>query len=136
MLDSFNYICHVSLIADGNEDGNIITMNEKRHRRNRFGTYEWMNLYVDTMTGQKVACPRILQDPKDLQPKLFFVFQDLCIRKKGIYRLVCNIVNMDNPFETCQSLTSSSFQVYTTQMFPGGIEPTTLSKSFWIQGIC
>jgi hypothetical protein len=118
-----------------NELAHYIQFEKAKRRKNKFGEFEALNNCTVNLTGQTVVGPTILIDPCDHTSKLFFVFQDLCVRSKGTFKLACTIINMNQPWIVLDHLVSSSFEIYTKQYFPGRPEPTMLSKSFWMQGI-
>jgi hypothetical protein len=141
-LEKLQFVCHVYVLdADTSDNNSIISTADARKRRNRKGGYDSLDCVSNIMSGQKTISPMILTDPIDQQPRLFFVFTDLCIRVKGEYRLSCTIMDMNRyclltrPCDVIEELITNPFEVYTIQYFPGAPEPTILSKSFWIQGI-
>jgi hypothetical protein len=65
------------------------------YRKNRVGDLELVRKRISTISGQKTITPRILIDPVDQNPKLFFVFQDISIRMQGRFRILCQVINLE-----------------------------------------
>ena len=70
----------------------------------------------------------------DHQPGIFFVFHDVSVRYKGMYRLSFALVDMGHPNEMPKSdkhpiasLISEEFQVFAAKTFPGMIKPTPIT---------
>ncbi|KAI8995736.1 velvet factor-domain-containing protein, partial [Gaertneriomyces semiglobifer] len=94
------------------------------------------------------ACADVLND-LDGRPGMYFVFHDLGVRTRGMYRLffsVHSVAGLDKLLDPSTSkvrpasrawasTTSDTFQVYTPAFFPGTMESTDLSRHFARQGM-
>ncbi|KAJ8651942.1 hypothetical protein O0I10_012462 [Lichtheimia ornata] len=66
----------------------------------------------------------------------FFIFTDLAVKQEGEYRLHFSLFEIagDN-VQNRQSMLSDTFTAYEPKRFPGPLEPTTLSRCLYNQGI-
>ncbi|KAJ3179422.1 hypothetical protein HDU85_004832 [Gaertneriomyces sp. JEL0708] len=101
-----------------------------------------------TLVGSTVVPCHVLND-LDGRPGMYFVFHDLGVRTRGMYRLffsVHSVAGLDKLLDPSTSkvrpasrawasTTSGTFQVYTPAFFPGTMESTDLSRHFARQGM-
>jgi hypothetical protein len=85
--------------------------------------------------GQRIVPCTIVHDEVENTEKMLFIFQNLSIRVKGIYRLRCEIYNMQNPHLCVESVYTNTFDVYTPRDYPGQIPITLLERSLLRHGI-
>ena len=88
MLESYSYICHVSLCNEAKQDHSLI------YGSDRTGKWSPIRPHVATLVGKRTSSGIVLNDPEDGQPKLFFVFPDLSVRILGQYHLLCHICDV------------------------------------------
>ncbi|KAJ3268924.1 hypothetical protein HDV01_002092 [Terramyces sp. JEL0728] len=60
--------------------------------------------FNSNLTGTLTKHGIVLLDPKDNCPKMFFIFNDLNIKVKGEYILICTLVNVEEYNLTYNSL--------------------------------
>lgn len=128
-LNSFSFICHVSLCdSDGNRDKSIVS-----------SLHPDTNIQVrhQTLIGQRTIAGRILRDPEDGQQKIFFIYSDLSIRILGDYRIRCQLINLEwflwltSPHINVPYIMTKSFQV--NSIFSEVLERTDLTTQLLTQ---
>jgi hypothetical protein len=120
---------------DGQEDNNTIPGVDKRPRKDKQGNIAPSALYLNTIAGQRTVPGLVINDPANGQPALFFVFTDISSRIMGNHRLLCQIMDMDHIEKGTKIALTKSFEMYSLHTFPGGDEPTILTKSLILQGV-
>ena len=70
-------------------------MRETRFRRSRQGVMEMTDTRFDSISGKRTILPIVLDDPIDEKCKLFFVFSDISIRRKGSFSIKADIIDID-----------------------------------------
>ncbi|KAK3401583.1 velvet factor-domain-containing protein [Sordaria brevicollis] len=89
------------------------------------------------LTGSLCSSPYVLKDTNNAQG-LFFIFQDVSVRREGTYRLEFNLFELKPLTRECIALartTSDKFVVFPHRYFPGMAESTFLTRSFSDQGV-
>ncbi|KAI8336702.1 velvet factor [Chlamydoabsidia padenii] len=65
----------------------------------------------------------------------YFVFGDLSVKVNGVFRLKMSLFEITSEGSIYKSsIFSDPFTAYSTRTYPGTLEPTPLSKLFYIQG--
>ncbi|KAL1918858.1 uncharacterized protein VTP21DRAFT_2880 [Calcarisporiella thermophila] len=92
------------------------------------------------LLGSNVTAGLCLRD-LDNKPGIFFIFQDLCVRTEGTFRLKfrffdlrSGIVDMENSPVLAEAI-SDEFTVYPAAQYPGVYECTALERCFEDQGV-
>jgi hypothetical protein len=131
------YTCHVTLISNLSDE-NRSTVGKKQVRISNLKPNSYQ--CYDCLVGPQIVLGQLLKDT-NLQNGLFFIFPDLSIRTQGDYRLQCRIIDMISYLigkhreqVVCQA-TTTTISIYDSKTFPGGCDPTELSKWFNSQGI-
>ncbi|KNC98588.1 uncharacterized protein SPPG_06273 [Spizellomyces punctatus DAOM BR117] len=93
-------------------------------------------VYKTLVGGVVVPCSFL----HDLQgrPGMYFVFHDLNIRTRGIYRLHFAVMSLKGYLPMSRAMAtvvSEPFEVFTPAFFPGTMESTELSRAFARQGV-
>ncbi|KAH9473236.1 hypothetical protein MJO28_000941 [Puccinia striiformis f. sp. tritici] len=85
-----------------------------------------------SLVGGMVASMFYLKNGKDgISEGYYFVFYNLGIRVEGIYRLKYTVYEfVDRRLHHCQSAMSETIQVFATNDFPAGLNPSTKISSF------
>ena len=96
--------------------------------------------------GPRVKPITELVDPEDNQSKQFFIFDELAVRSRGEYRLVCTLMDLTRQGEgltddfcrphlgILDTLTTDRISVLSSRDYPGNIPMTNLTKKFVLQG--
>ncbi|KAI9280153.1 velvet factor [Umbelopsis sp. AD052] len=86
------------------------------------------------LAGQVVSAMYKLKDI-DNQDGAYCVFGDLSVKAEGEFRLKFTLFKIqDAKVINIISIISSSFMTYAAKAYPGAMEPTFLSRSFYDQG--
>lgn len=101
-----------------------------------------------TLIGPLAAGAQLLTDDND-EPGIFFLFQDLSVRKEGVFRLRMRLVNVGGPpapepgatrvrsdsSTVLAQVFTQPFTVFSAKKFPGVPPTTALSKKLLQQGL-
>ncbi|KAJ3324768.1 hypothetical protein HDV06_006076 [Boothiomyces sp. JEL0866] len=123
-LLSFNFLCNVVLIGEDNYIQQTLIASRSAHRT-----------FQENLLGQTTIEGRVLVDPEDGRPKIFFIFSDLYIKTPGCYRLKCQLIDLNQPEITVEELTTELFNIYKLNEYKKENVHTMLSKSFELQGV-
>ncbi|KAJ1539170.1 hypothetical protein HK405_013134, partial [Cladochytrium tenue] len=90
-----------------------------------------------TLVGSTAVPALLLDDPDGSGEGVFFVFSDLSVRIKGIYRLKFHVVDVGTTDRASAAVTawSDPFEVFPPKVFPGMMPSTSLSRAFANQGL-
>ncbi|KAJ1553291.1 hypothetical protein HK405_008376, partial [Cladochytrium tenue] len=90
-----------------------------------------------TLVGSTAVPALLLEDPDGGGEGVFFVFSDLSVRVKGIYRLKFHVVDVGTKVRASAAVTawSDPFEVFPPKVFPGMMPSTILSRAFANQGL-
>ncbi|KAJ3320943.1 hypothetical protein HDV06_004721 [Boothiomyces sp. JEL0866] len=86
------------------------------------------------LVGYNTVMGKILNDPEDGLPYIFFIFPDILIRVIGKYAFSCYITDLNRPQKPPVTVQTSPFRIVSPEEY---IKPTTLTpitKSFIVQG--
>ncbi|KAK3955593.1 velvet factor-domain-containing protein [Pseudoneurospora amorphoporcata] len=104
---------------------------------NEDGNHQQPEPKENDLTGSLCSSPYVLKDTNNAQG-LFFIFQDVSVRREGTYRLEFNLFELKPLTRECIALartTSDKFVVFPHRYFPGMAESTFLTRSFSDQGV-
>ncbi|ORX97199.1 hypothetical protein K493DRAFT_314173 [Basidiobolus meristosporus CBS 931.73] len=95
--------------------------------------------HVRNLLGSLISSAYYLSDTNG-KAGIFFIFPDLSVRTEGRFTLRFSFIDLSQNSSNSSSLVlarifSSPFTVYSAKNFPGGCEPTKLTKQFIKQGI-
>ncbi|ORY49861.1 hypothetical protein BCR33DRAFT_713465 [Rhizoclosmatium globosum] len=86
------------------------------------------------LIGQDLALAQVLEDLVG-DEGIYFVFQDLCVRCTGKFRLHFDVFDIRRPGPAICSVISDEIEVFRTNHFPGMPDTTELSKCFARQDV-
>ncbi|KAJ3318739.1 hypothetical protein HDV06_007064 [Boothiomyces sp. JEL0866] len=87
--------------------------------------------YTPNLTGVLTLIGKVLLDPDDKKPKIFFIFEDLNIKVVGDYIFECTVVNMKN--STTITILSKPFAVALRSGFIKSTIKTALTQGLETQ---
>jgi Velvet factor len=86
--------------------------------------------------GETFCQGRVLDDFEDSSmTSLYFIFSDLSIRVKGEFRLLVQLIDMNNLSRIFKPQVTNAFTIYPPKQFPGMKVSTDLTKYLFAQGI-
>ncbi|KAJ3320605.1 hypothetical protein HDV06_005123 [Boothiomyces sp. JEL0866] len=126
-LLAMNLVCHLTLYTENGQQNSSVVIGKRPN---------WIRAFIQNLTGECTSAGKVYNDPKDGNPYIFFTFPDVLIRTKGVYRLKCHIINMDNIMQIPVEVMTQPFRIETSENFKKLGPPTIseLTRSFTIQG--
>jgi hypothetical protein len=76
-------------------DCSLIPGSDRPPKKNKKGTIAANRDFLPTLVGQRTIPCTLLLDPEDGEKKLFFVYTDISPRIVGIFKLRCDIMDMN-----------------------------------------
>ncbi|KAJ3269273.1 hypothetical protein HDV01_001640 [Terramyces sp. JEL0728] len=91
--------------------------------------------FQENLLGQTTIEGRVLVDPEDAKPKIFFIFNELYIKTPGAYRFKCHLIDTNQPDMIVVELSTELFHIYKLNEYKKEKVHTVLTKSFELQGV-
>ena len=115
------------------QDASSIEARERRQRVDKNGNHQPVDIYMETLVGQKSTTGTVHVDPETNEPRLFFIFSDLSVRLAGEFVIQCRVLDLACPMNVV-TLMTSPFEVYPLKLFKDDMKATSLSKALSLQG--
>ncbi|KAJ3321497.1 hypothetical protein HDV06_004166 [Boothiomyces sp. JEL0866] len=90
--------------------------------------------FANNFCGSLTACGTLLLDRKTNNHNLYFIFPHIHVKAAGEYRILCHVVNIENPLIIVSKYTRP-FKILTRPYFEKPKSVTAISEDFEKQGI-